>query len=928
MFGFSLSDTRTRTSHLNSSQPHSIYSAADSDPEPVTTLSGTRPGHALLDERTASPTSDPPTSPKGSIRRYSLRTTRFLTEKGSALKEAISLSKEKSKNRRTPSKKSSAGSLTSNAASFKSTTTRDASGPEEHRPEGHRPEGHQPEGHRPGNGTDSVHRPEDPSQRGNTPDLNLQEPSFNGQTQRIKYMEFLAFMAKLGIWAELKDRGVEHLNHGMQFVRQADALGIPLNCPSIFGIFRSIINASPVTSPTSQTPTLNTCLKSPVKTSSECLSSSLPTSPSQDRLEVHRLPNKQPAKALVKRRKVRHREPRKARKGKARKPHKPKRAPFRIIHGKKVPTIAISLRGKRTPYNLRGTRLSIGSVALGNGHHLDYPRTTNRPGKLFKPDTDTNTETETETNHDPDPDTEPEPEPNHPNCVVKPIAVSSDLTQILNTNPTGQPSNSPSPLPSTHWPINFQSPSILDLPFGGDPHNLLQTTQQSTQPQTNPSRQWESTSSISLGQAQADPEPSTLRPPPRVSTRSFSKSEAGPSRPRGTARQESSRARRASKPATQSQKPSPRLTPAATEALKRASTRLRLRHRLERKRRASGNTPPHHDHEGTAFPVPPELLEDDEEERVAAAAEANNCDPKPKNKPKPAARDIHGSERFILTVAKPHLFMHSVIEGAWQTRGLVTAWAHEIFQLSWEQEYPDLPVEPPSSRTIQCMVNSQPTFRGKSKDALRPFTEFYWGFKKPASTPEAIAHNIALAQKLLPNNFHCLSYDPPYGHYESEALKLGIAIVLFANPTAPGVIFPHLVNPCPDTAVAYVLANMQFTIEEFSTGSFQARDLKASDMLNKYVAHLRGLRTARRTAKTRFKRLAKEWFKFGFEYSGAVKPADPFTQPVTLASDIRPDTPTFEPSEDDYLPDPEPEAHSEPDEAGRYRKRLKGKGRA
>lgn len=102
MFGINLSDTRTLIPLLSSSKPHSLYSAADSDPEPVTTLSvctfaiflrsisnvsilqGVQPDRAPFDQRTPSPVIDPPPSPEGSVPRYNLRATRFLTEKGAA----------------------------------------------------------------------------------------------------------------------------------------------------------------------------------------------------------------------------------------------------------------------------------------------------------------------------------------------------------------------------------------------------------------------------------------------------------------------------------------------------------------------------------------------------------------------------------------------------------------------------------------------------------------------------------------------------------------------------------------------------------------------------------------------------------------------------------------------------------------------------
>ncbi|QRV89041.1 hypothetical protein RhiJN_17059 [Ceratobasidium sp. AG-Ba] len=420
---------------------------------------------------------------------------------------------------------------------------------------------------------------------------------------------------------------------------------------------------------------------------------------------------------------------------------------------------------------------------------------------------------------------------------------------------------------------------------------------------------------------------------------SRSSNEAGPSRPRGTASQESSWARRASKAAKNAPEPIQddpgRFPPAMRQAFNRARTRHRLRLKIERKRCANSDTTSNYTYHlppeliEIRQPSSPDLMEDNEEERVAAEAESHNRDPKSKRQPKPAARDVHGNERHALTVAKPHLFVYSAVEGAWQMRGLITSWAHAIYRLTWEEEYPGLAYEAPSHRTIQCMVNSQPAFRGKSKDGLRPFTEFYWGFKNPASTPTAIAHNIALVQKLAPNMFHCLAYDPPYGHYEGEALKMAIAIVFFTNPTAVGVSFRNYLDPLPETAVAYVLANMQFCIEEYSSGKFQPRELNAADMLNKYVAHLRGLKRARRKARVRFERLAREWFDFGYDYSGATELEDPFTQPLISEADIRPDTPTLdETSEQDYLREPEDEVQPELDEEGRYSKRAKGKGRA
>jgi hypothetical protein len=52
------------------------------------------------------------------------------------------------------------------------------------------------------------------------------------------------------------------------------------------------------------------------------------------------------------------------------------------------------------------------------------------------------------------------------------------------------------------------------------------------------------------------------------------------------------------------------------------------------------------------------------------------------------------------------------------------------------------------------MINSQPTFRGQVKDPMRSLVKHLFGFIKPATTPEAIEHNIELCKTLSPNGFH------------------------------------------------------------------------------------------------------------------------------------------------------------------------------
>ncbi|KAG9079581.1 hypothetical protein FS749_008402, partial [Ceratobasidium sp. UAMH 11750] len=339
------------------------------------------------------------------------------------------------------------------------------------------------------------------------------------------------------------------------------------------------------------------------------------------------------------------------------------------------------------------------SIAVGGGHHLNQPRTSTR---LNQSNHNFNTDTETET------ETEPEPEPER--RIIKPATLKEILKSKANTQ-----LSSPSPLPSAHRPIDSRINSNIDLPFGDYPRQTLGTTQDSTQrPQASHVTRRDG--------SQATQAPSTLanHPPRASSTYSQPSNQAGPSRPRGKSRQESSRAHRTSKKSSRAPEPTQTSINRLPHPMAQAVNLARARHRLQREReqrekaRAAGENPTSAGSsaapEPPRLPSPPELLEDDEEERVAAEAEALGLDPKRKRKPKPAARDVHGNERHVLTIVKAHLFAYSICEGPWQSRGLCASWVFPLWEITWGQEYPHLPIEPPSNQSVQCAVNALPTF--------------------------------------------------------------------------------------------------------------------------------------------------------------------------------------------------------------------------
>ncbi|QRW12623.1 hypothetical protein RhiLY_11622 [Ceratobasidium sp. AG-Ba] len=290
-----------------------------------------------------------------------------------------------------------------------------------------------------------------------------------------------------------------------------------------------------------------------------------------------------------------------------------------------------------------------------------------------------------------------------------------------------------------------------------------------------------------------------------------------PSRQRKPRGQPSTTSLKATSRASKATDPEPKLPPAMNQAHNLARARHRLRLQLEHKRRARADAhdcdaaPIQSDRELSRRPALPELMEDDEEERAVAVAESSG----------PGSTNV-GAGISRASVRSPKSSDYPMC-------------------LSWEVE-----------------------------GGASPLYPVLLGFKKPASTPDDIAHNIALAK-----NYSRITSTAcpmiPYGHYESEALKLAIAIVLFNNPTAVGVVFPGYTDPCPETAAAYTQ----------------------------------------------------------MEYSGAAELETRSRKPSLWRPMFAPTHQLRMRQENDYLPEAVPETHeSELTEGGRYSKRAKGKGRA
>ncbi|KAG9093162.1 hypothetical protein FS749_014955 [Ceratobasidium sp. UAMH 11750] len=344
-----------------------------------------------------------------------------------------------------------------------------------------------------------------------------------------------------------------------------------------------------------------------------------------------------------------------------------------------------------------------------------------------------------------------------------------------------------------------------------------------------------------------------------------SQSAAGPSRPRTTA--ESSRARAARSligaathadppaPRQPLEKPNRRLDPISAAradmlAFNNEVTQGNTESFLETVRRRNRRRQDQDERTGRCGPIERslnDLLSDDEEllAQIEAFAKGKNPRPNPprhrrNRKKKPLARDFSGIRRQVLVLAKLHLFAFALAKGIYQTRLTFMEWAAEIHYETWKILLPKVPYEAATQAELEVMVNYIATFRGKAKDRLRPVVAHIHEFQHRIASQEDIQRNLDIFNLVYPNSFHC---------------------------------------------------TWQFCLEEWSNGWWESRDLGAAHMLDKYEAHLAGLKNLQAIAGNRLSELQDVWLLYAEQYSGTsfIRPRG--GQAITLLSELRPDTP-------------------------------------
>ncbi|CAE6431559.1 unnamed protein product [Rhizoctonia solani] len=289
-----------------------------------------------------------------------------------------------------------------------------------------------------------------------------------------------------------------------------------------------------------------------------------------------------------------------------------------------------------------------------------------------------------------------------------------------------------------------------------------------------------------------------------------------------------------------------------------------------------------------------ELVLDNDEEQAAEAAVAQGRKPNHWRQ-KPSSRNMHGVSCLVLQLAKLHFWAYALAEGPYQTCAVFITWVRVLWRETWLMEAPGTPFCDITNKEIQVVIAGLVTKRGRAKEQLRSAIEFLLGFNWFAMTPEEVALNISAFQRHHLNLFHCLEQElDRCGHYESKLMHHAFALALFYNEGAVGVVFSEYFEDLALATVAFILANIQFCLEEWSTGKHENRDLGTGQMLAKFESHLMAWNEFRRTAPRRARALTREWFEYGLHYSNATQPVEEQGLLPSQVAEFRADTPTAE----------------------------------
>ncbi|KAJ1304991.1 hypothetical protein OPQ81_000034 [Rhizoctonia solani] len=250
---------------------------------------------------------------------------------------------------------------------------------------------------------------------------------------------------------------------------------------------------------------------------------------------------------------------------------------------------------------------------------------------------------------------------------------------------------------------------------------------------------------------------------------------------------------------------------------------------------------------------------DDEEEQAATEAAAQGKKAVPcSGAAKPCMHDLFGNEQHITGCTKELLFAFSLCKGALQTRGIFVEWFHTLYEMVWCKKLPGIEYNLPSDIVVTVAVNSLSTYHNQIKENL--WSVACGMFNEAPVTEEEQEINRTQFNWNWLDGYHYINPETKYGPFEGRLVSKVINIGLFKSRTSLGARFKEFFKDMEELLVAYILAMLQFCIEEWELGSYEPLEMDADYLLSLYICHYKGLVDARKEQPDLMEELRKTWW--------------------------------------------------------------------
>ncbi|KAJ1310636.1 hypothetical protein OPQ81_009165 [Rhizoctonia solani] len=149
-------------------------------------------------------------------------------------------------------------------------------------------------------------------------------------------------------------------------------------------------------------------------------------------------------------------------------------------------------------------------------------------------------------------------------------------------------------------------------------------------------------------------------------------------------------------------------------------------------------------------------------------------------------------------------------------------------------------------KVVPCSGTAKPFAHGMFNEAL--------------VTEEEQEINHTQFNQNWPDGYHYINPETKYGPFEGRLVSKAINVGLFKSCTLLGAHFKEFFKDMEEPLVAYILAVLQFCIEEWESGSYKPLEMDADYLLSLYICHYKGLVDAQKEQPNLMEELHKMWW--------------------------------------------------------------------